>query len=64
VGLEPKSLRSMLSRFSELFDQPREERDLEFGTDVMPSTVSVSLSSESESEFARDVGAAISVQVV
>lgn len=56
----------MLSRFSELFDQPREERDFEFGTDVIPSTVSVSLSSESESEseFAREGGAAISVQVV
>jgi hypothetical protein len=54
----------MLRRFSELFDHPREERGFEFGTDVVPSTVSVSLSSESESEPARDGGAAISVQVV
>jgi len=63
-GLEPKSLRSILRRFSELFDQLREERDFEFGTEVLPSTVSVSLSSESEPESARDGGAAISVQVV
>lgn len=49
-----------------MLDQLREERDFEFGTDVMPSTVSVSLSSppESDPEFARDGGAAISVQVV
>ena len=53
----------MLRRFSELFDQLREERDFEFGTEVLPSTVSVSLS-ESEPESARDGGAAISVQVV